>query len=104
MKSLAALLLAACAATATATALAQPLPPRPPRGDMPDRPRMPMKPDFARALDISPEKAAQVEAVFDREREEHRKVHERALADLEKILTREQIQRLETWMPRPPAR
>ncbi len=67
------------------------------------RPRMPMKPDYARALDVSAEKAAQIEAVMQREREQMRKVREGTRAELVKILTPEQLRNLEELMrPGPP--
>ena len=67
-----------------------------------ERPRMPMKPDFATALSIPPEKAAQVEAIFTKEREQMRKLHEATRAELAKVLTPEQIAKLEELMPRGP--
>ena len=86
-----AIALAACAA---ATALAQPTDGgRGPGG-------MPMKPDFATALSITPEKAAQVEAVMQKEREEMRKLHQATRTELAKILTAEQLAKLEQLMPR----
>jgi Spy/CpxP family protein refolding chaperone len=82
----------ALAACATASALAQPTEGR--------GPGMPMKPDFAQALSIPAEKAAQVEAVMQREREEMRKLHQATRAELAKILTAEQLAKLEELMPR----
>ena len=70
------------------------------RDDRP--PGMPMKPDFAAALSIPPEKAAQVEAVLQREREAMRKVHDAARAELSQVLDEEQMARLEQLMPRRP--
>ena len=63
---------------------------------------MPMKPDFAKALSISPEKAAQVETILAAEREQHRAVHDKARAELAKVLTSQQIETLEQMMPRGP--
>lgn len=65
-------------------------------------PRMPMKPDFATALGISAEAAAQVDAVMLREREAVRRVHEATRAELAKILTPEQLARLEELRRRRP--
>jgi hypothetical protein len=65
-------------------------------------PRMPMKPDFAAALGIPAETAAQVEAVMQREREEMRRIHQATRAELAKILTPEQLARLDELMPRRP--
>jgi hypothetical protein len=64
-----------------------------------NRPRMPMKPDFAAALGITPEKAAQVEAVMQRERDAMRKVHDAARAELATILTAAELARLEELRP-----
>jgi Spy/CpxP family protein refolding chaperone len=85
------LVLAACAA---ATAFAQPTEGR--------GPGMPMRPDFGQALSIPPEKAAQVEAVMQKEREEMRKLHHATRAELAKILTAEQLAKLDQLMPRRP--
>jgi Spy/CpxP family protein refolding chaperone len=84
----------AFAACAAATALAQPTEGR--------GPGMPMKPDFAQALSIPPEKAAQVEAVMQKEREEMRKLHQATRSELAKILNAEQLARLDEMMPRRP--
>ena len=65
-------------------------------------PGPPMKPDFAAALSISPDKAAQVEAVLQREREAMRAVHQATRTELAKILTEEQLARLEQMRPRGP--
>jgi hypothetical protein len=65
-------------------------------------PRMPMKPDFATALGIPAETAAQVEAAMLREREEMRRVHEATRAELARILTPEQLARLEELRRRRP--
>jgi Spy/CpxP family protein refolding chaperone len=81
------MMVAACLATA---ALAQPGP----QGGMP------MKPDYAKALGIPAEKAAQVEGILTAEREQHRVVHEKARADLSKILTAQQLESLERMLPR----
>ncbi len=81
--------LAACAA---ATALAQPTDGR--------GPGMPMKPDYAQALSITPDKAAQVETVMQKEREEMRKLHQATRAELSKILTPEELAKLDQLMPR----
>lgn len=61
---------------------------------------MPMKPDYARALDISPEKAAQVEAVMEKEREAMKQLREKTRAELAKILTPEQLAKLDQFGPR----
>ena len=82
----------ALAALAATTALAQP-----PDGRGPG---MPMKPDYAQALSITPEKAAQVDAVMQKEREEMRKLHQATRAELSKILTAEQLAKLDELMPR----
>ena len=66
------------------------------------RPPMPMKPDFATALSISAEKAAQVESVLLREREAVRKIREATRAELSQILKPEQLAKLEEMMPRGP--
>jgi Spy/CpxP family protein refolding chaperone len=103
---LAALAFASLAAIAQTTDT--PRPRMSPEGDRPrmpmddQRPRMPMKPDYAKALDISPEKAAQVEAVMDRERQQMQKLHEGTRAELAKILTPEQLARLDDYLPRGP--
>jgi hypothetical protein len=83
---------------AAATCIALPALAQSPDG----RPPMPMKPDFATALSISQERAAQVESVLLREREAMRKLREATRAELSQILTAEQIAKLEEMMPRGP--
>ena len=78
-----------CAALAMQNVLAQ-QPPGPPRID------------FAQALAITPEKAAQVDAILKEAREQTRAAHERARAKLAQVLTAEQLQRLEELLPHPP--
>ena len=62
------------------------------------------RPDFARDLAISPEKAAQVEAILKEGRDQARAAHERSHARLAQLLTPEQLAKLEEMMPRPPQR
>ena len=95
--------MAAMAALAALPASAdEPQEGRQPPGRDRSRASMPMKPDFAKALSISPEKAAQVEAILARQREEMRKIHERSRAELAKVLTPEQLAKVEEMRPRPP--
>jgi hypothetical protein len=86
-----ALLLAAALTTA---AVAQPMPGGPPGP--------PPRIDFARELGVSSAKAAQVESILANEREQHRAAREKARAELAKVLTPEELARLEQLMPRPP--
>jgi hypothetical protein len=65
-------------------------------------PQGPPRIDFALELGISPQKAAEVEAILKEGREQARAAHERAHAKLAQTLTGEQLSRLEQLMPRPP--
>lgn len=77
---------------------------RPPHGGPgtggPEGGRMPMKPDYAKALGISPEKAAQVDAVMEKEREAMRQLREKSKAELAKILSAEEMAKFEQFGPR----
>ena len=89
MKSTAFAFLAALASTA---ALAQQPPPRPPG---------PPRIDFAKELGLSGERAKQVEAIMQNEHEEHRAAREKARAALARVLSADEMARLESLMPRP---
>lgn len=68
----------------------------PPRGPM-QRPPI----DFARELNISQDKADKVQSILSDEMDQHRAVHEKAMAEMSKVLTPDQVQRFEDLM-RPP--
>jgi hypothetical protein len=78
---------------AAATAVAQTPPPRPPG---------PPRIDWIGELGITPEKAARVQAILTNEHEQHRAAHERARAELAKVLTADELSRFEERRPRPP--
>jgi hypothetical protein len=77
----------------SAAALAQ-QPPMRPQGPPP-------RIDFAKELGLSGERAKQVEAIMLNEHEEHRAARDKARAALARVLSAEEMARLETLMPRP---
>ena len=78
---------------ASASTLAQQPPTRP--GGPP--PRI----DFARELNLSPEKAKLLEAILQNEQEQHRAARERSRAEIGKILSAEEMAKFESLMPKP---
>ena len=56
--------------------------------------------DFARELNLTPEKAKQLEAILQNEQEQHRAARERARAELAKMLSAEEMAKFESLMPR----
>lgn len=89
-------------AIATFPVLAQ-QPPQPPQ---PPRPPGPPPFDFVRELGIPRDQADQLEQIVLDEMQQHRAVHERAVAEMSKFLTPDQIARFENLMrgPRPQGR
>ena len=86
-------ILFACAASFCAAALAQQPPTRPPGP--------PPRIDFAKELGLTGERAKQVEAIMLNEHEEHRAAREKARAALARVLSADEMARLESLMPRP---
>jgi Spy/CpxP family protein refolding chaperone len=81
------------AASLGAAALAQQPPPRP-QGPPP-------RIDFAKELGLTGERAKQVEAIMRNEHEEHRAAREKARTALARVLSADEMARLESLMPRP---
>jgi Spy/CpxP family protein refolding chaperone len=68
----------------------------------PQRPQGPPRIDVARELNLSPEKAKQVDAILQNEMEQHRAARERSRAELAKILSADEMAKLDSLRPRPP--
>jgi Spy/CpxP family protein refolding chaperone len=78
---------------ATTAALAQ-QPPSRPQGPPP-------RIDFAKELNLEPARAKQLESILQNEQEQHRAARERARAEIAKLLTRDEMAKLESLMPKP---
>jgi periplasmic protein CpxP/Spy len=88
-------LLLALSSLAACTALAQ-APAGPPPGAPPPRP------DIAKILNIDAARAAKVEAILDKSREQMRAVREETDRQLATVLSAAEIAKLKESMPRPP--
>jgi Spy/CpxP family protein refolding chaperone len=88
-------LLLLLATLASATALAQ-QPPMRPQGPPP-----PPKIDFAKELNLAPDRARALEAILQNEHEQHRAARERARAEIARLLTAEELAKFESLIPRP---
>jgi Spy/CpxP family protein refolding chaperone len=84
------------AAALSAGALAQQ-----PQGRPPGSPQGPPRIDFAKELNLSPERARQLEAILQNEQEQHRAARERARNEIGKLLTPEEMAKFESLLPRP---
>jgi Spy/CpxP family protein refolding chaperone len=89
------------ATLASSLALAQQPPTRPSgtSGGPPQGP--PPRIDFAKELNLAPERARQLEAILVNEQEQHRAARERARAEIAKLLTAEEFVKFESLLPRP---
>jgi hypothetical protein len=64
-------------------------------------PGPPPRIDFARELNLSPERGRQLEAILQNEQEQHRAARERARAEIAKLLSPDEMSKFESLMPRP---
>ncbi len=67
----------------------------------PDRPPGPPRIDFARELNLAPERAKQLEAILQNEQEQHRAAREKARAQIAKLLSADEMAKFESLLPRP---
>ena len=67
----------------------------------PGRPTGPQRIDFAKELNLSPERARKLDAIVQNEMEAHRAARERARAEMAKVLTPDEMAKLDSLMPRP---
>ena len=64
-------------------------------------PGPPLRIDFARELNLSPERGKQLEAILQNEQEQHRAARDRARSEIAKLLSPEEMAKFESLMPRP---
>jgi hypothetical protein len=84
---------------ASATALGQQTQPQqqPPMRPQGPPPRI----DFAKELNLAPDRAKLLEAILQNEQEAHRAARERARTEIAKLLTPEEMAKFESLIPRP---
>ena len=63
--------------------------------------RPPPRIDFAKELNLAPERTRQLEAILQNEQEQHRAARERARAEIARLLTPDEMAKFESLIPRP---